>query len=150
MIITNSGQITLHFNANEFRCQCCNKIKIDTMLIDILERLFTATNAKYIIITSGYRCDSYDKKIGGFVGNHSKGIACDFKVMLKSSNWLESKYICCKLQDIFNQLNIKTYGIAKINDSAVHLDIRTNGTYKGDETKSNNTVTNDFHKYFGV
>lgn len=30
-----------------------------------------------IIVNSGYRCPDYDKKIGGFVGQHGIGNAAD-------------------------------------------------------------------------
>jgi hypothetical protein len=145
-MITSSKQITKHFHSTEFRCKCgCGRIKIDERLVNNMEKVFSKLNASKCIISSGYRCDSYDKKIGGFVGQHAKGYAADCIYYDKNNKPIPSKYVICAAydSDLFR-------GIAKINDNYTHLDIRTSGYYKGDETVSNNSVWSDPYTYFKV
>ena len=144
-MITSSKQITKHFHSEEFRCKCCRSIRIDERLVNNLEKLFEKLNASKCIISSGYRCPEYDKKIGGFVGYHAKGLASDCIYYDKDGKAIPSKIVICVAYDLdlFR-------GIAKINDNFTHLDVRTEGYYKGDETVSNNSVWVDPYKYFGV
>lgn len=148
-MITTSKQITKHFHSTEFRCKCgCGKIYIEKKLVDRLEKLFDKLNASKCIISSGYRCPSYDKskKIGGSgKGQHTKGLACDCVYYDKNNKIIPSKIVICVAYDldIFR-------GIAKIDKNYTHLDIRTSGYYKGDETVSNNSVWTDPYDYFKV
>lgn len=72
-------QISKNFKDTEFKCPCCNTIKYDDELIDklqILRNIF----GKPIIVTSGYRCEKYNKKVGGYIrSNHMTGHAADIK-----------------------------------------------------------------------
>ena len=71
-------QLSPHFNAREFRCQCGqpHETLIASELIDKLEALYTALNCSKIIVTSGYRCPEHDKAVGGTSsGQHTKGTA---------------------------------------------------------------------------
>ncbi len=145
-MITSSKQITKHFHSTEFKCKCgCGRIKIDERLVNNMEKVFERLNASKCIISSGYRCDSYDIQIGGFVGQHAKGTAADCIYYDKDGKIIPSKYVICAAYDLdlFR-------GIAKINDNYTHLDIRTSGYYKGDETVSNNSVWSNPYDYFGV
>lgn len=144
-MITSSKQITKHFHSEEFRCRCCRSIKIEERLVNNLEKLFERLNASKCIISSGYRCPEYDKKIGGFVGYHAKGMASDCIYYDKEGKIIPSKIVICVAYDldIFR-------GIAKINNNYTHLDVRTEGYYKGDETVSNNSVWTNPYTYFKV
>ena len=84
-------QLTEHFNSREFRCglsrPCsCTTTLIDSDLLDILERIHkrcseTLGRTVTITITSGYRCPSYNRSVGGATGSyHSKGMAADIVV----------------------------------------------------------------------
>lgn len=146
---SSTEQLSEHFNAKEFRCKCGSKhsTKIDTNLIDKLERLFDVLGASKAIITSGYRCPKHDKAVGGNgSGQHTKGTACDVKFYDKNGDAISSKIVSCKAQDL------QFSGIANITAAyiAIHLDVRTVGTYRGDETKGYNSVTNDFYRYYGI
>lgn len=142
-------QLSAHFNAQEFKCQCgkSHDILIDSGLIDKLERLYTALNCSKIIVTSGYRCPEHDKAVGGTSsGQHTKGTAADVCCYGQDGQPISSKTVCCKAQDLgFG-------GIANITSSYqyTHLDVRTGYRWLGDETKGNGTVTDDFYKYFGI
>ena len=144
-MITTSKQISTHFHSREFRCQHCNQIKIDEELVTKLENLFKKLNASKCIISSGYRCATYDKKIGGFLGRHYEGLACDCCFYDKQGKIIPSKIVICVAYDL-KQLN----GIAKINNNYVHLDNRKGSTYRGDETKGNSSYWSNPYSYFGV
>lgn len=141
-----------HTQVKEMASKSGSKIYADTVLIDtelmeMIEKLFAKLNCKKYIISSGYRSVAHDKAVGGSGnGQHTKGRAVDACFYDKDGKIISAKIVCCVAQD----LGFK--GIANISSKYqyVHLDTRTSGTYKGDETKSNNTVTTDFYKYFNI
>ena len=145
----DNTQLSTHFNAREFRCQCgqSHETLIASELVDKLETLYTALNCSKIIVTSGYRCPEHDKAVGGTSsGQHTKGTAADVCCYGQDGQPISSKTVCCKAQDLgFG-------GIANITSSYqyTHLDVRTGYRWLGDETKGNGTVTEDFYKYFGI
>ena len=142
-------QLSLHFNAREFRCSCgkSHETLIASQLVDKLEALYTALNCSKIIVTSGYRCPEHDKAVGGTSsGQHTKGTAADVCCYRQDGQPISSKTVCCKAQDL------GFTGIANITSSYqyTHLDVRTSGKWYGDEVYGNGTVTDDFYKYFGM
>ena len=145
----DSTQLSPHFNAREFRCQCGSNHEtlIASELVDKLEALYTALNCSKIIVTSGYRCPEHDKAVGGTSsGQHTKGTAADVCCYGQDGQPISSKTVCCKAQDLgFG-------GVANITSSYqyTHLVVRTGYRWLGDETKGNSTVTDDFYKYFGI
>lgn len=148
-MITKSQKITTHFHSTEFKCKCgCGKIKIEKKLVNNLEKLFAKLNASKCIISSGYRCPSYDKskKIGGSgKGQHTKSKAADCVYYDKNNKIIPSKIVICVAHDskLFN-------GIAKIDKNYTHLDTRTLGKYRGDETKGNSSYWTNPYDYFKV
>lgn len=145
---TDKTQISKHFNVSEFHCKCgrFHPTKIDTKLIEALENLILVLGADKCIVSSGYRCEAHDKAVGGSgKGQHTKGTAADV-CFYKDGQPISSKTVSCKAQDL------GVPGIANINKSYtwIHLDMRSTGTYKGDETKGFNTVTDDFYKYYNI
>ena len=145
----DNTQLSPHFNAREFRCQCgqSHETLIASELVDKLEALYTALNCSKIIVTSGYRCPEHDKAVGGTSsGQHTKGTAADVCCYGQDGQPISSKAVCCKAQDLgFG-------GIANITAAYqyTHLDVRTGYRWLGDETKGNGTITDDFYKYFGL
>ena len=146
-MIKKSQKITTHFHSTEFRCKCgCGKIKIEKKLVDRLEKLFDKLNASKCIISSGYRCSKHDKNVGGNgKGQHTKGLACDCVYYDKNNKIIPSKIVICVAHDLklFN-------GIAKIDKNYTHLDTRTFGKYRGDETKGNSSYWTNPYDYFKV
>lgn len=132
-------KITEHFDSSEFRCNC-EKEGINTELVKRLERLFAAIGADKILISSGYRCPDCSVKVGGYRNDmHTKGGAADL-VVYKNGKPLNSKEVCAIAEDtgLFN-------GIAVIDNSYVHLDIRgvipySNNRWLGNE-QSGETYT---------
>lgn len=153
-VSNNTTQISDHFNISEFKCKCgkSHDIKLDSNLIDKLESLYKALNCSKIIINSGYRCHDHDKKVGGNgTGQHTKGTAADIVCYNQNGEIISSKKVCCAAQDIgFN-------GIANIDSvyTATHVDVRLASLkWFGNEAigaaGTNNSVTSDFYKYFGL
>ena len=141
-----------HTQVKEFASKRGDKLYSDAILIDDallnkIELLFSALNCSKYIISSGYRTPEHDKAVGGNgKGQHTKGKAVDCCFYDKNGNVIPAPYVCCVAQD----LGFK--GIANISKRYVyvHLDMRSDGKYFGDETKGYNTVTNDFYKYFNI
>ena len=145
---TDRTQLTTHFNVSEFRCKCGgnHEILIDNNLFQKLEQLFTTLNCSKIIVNSGYRCTTHDKKVGGNgSGQHTKGTAADIVCYDKAGKKISSKIVCCAAQDIgFG-------GIANIDSTytATHVDTRSGIKWYGDETVTTAySVTDDFYKHY--
>lgn len=145
---SDKTQLSPHFNISEFRCKCGREHETlnNPELIDKLEKLYAALNCSKIIVTSGYRCTAHDKSVGGSgTGQHTLGNAADICCYGQDGQSISSKVVCCKAQDI------GFTGIANITAAYqyTHVDVRPNGKWYGDEVHGNNTVTDDFYKYFG-
>lgn len=144
----DNTQISKHFNVQEFKCRCGknHNILINLYLVYVLEKIYEALDCSMIIINSGYRCPDYDKKIGGFIGQHGIGNAVDAVFYDKKKKVISTKVVSCIAQDMGLD------GIANIDKmyTAIHLDARTSNIWKGNEIVSNNTVTNDFYSYYGL
>ncbi len=146
---SDNTQLSAHFNAKEFRCKCgkVHEFSISNELVDKLEKLYTALNCSKIIVTSGYRCPTHDKNVGGSgTGQHTLGNAADICCYGQDGQPISSKTVCCKAQDI------GFTGIANITAAYIytHVDMRPNGKWYGDEVHGNSSVTDDFYKYFSA
>lgn len=144
-MITDSRKISEHFHSAEFKCPHCGRIKIEEELVNKMETLFSKLNASKCIISSGYRCPTYDTQIGGFAGRHSEGLAADCVYYDEDGNIIPSKIVICVAYDlgVFN-------GIANIDGNYVHLDNRKGSTYRGDEPRGNSSYWTNPYDYFGV
>lgn len=145
---SDSVQISQHFNSTEFRCKCGKEhdFEVNDNLVQKLEKLYAALNCSQIIVTSGFRCVTHDKNVGGSgTGQHTLGNAADICCYGQDGQPISSKVVCCKAQDI------GFTGIANITAAYqyTHVDVRPNGKWYGDEVHGNSSVTDDFYKYFG-
>lgn len=79
----SNTKMSEHFNSNEFDCHgngCCLCTVINEKLIEYLEEIREHFNNP-ITITSGYRCATHNRNVGGATGSrHSKGDAADIVV----------------------------------------------------------------------
>lgn len=109
-------QISKHFKVREFTQKDfrCDKVIVDSELIDVLEDIRAHFN-KPVIITSGYRTPEYNAKIGGVKNSqHTKGTAADIKVSDIPAKEVQ-KYLKHKYPD--------KYGIGSYL-TFTHIDIR--------------------------
>lgn len=106
--------VSPHFKVKEFQC----KDGTDTVYIDsdLLTMLETVRNhfGKPIYITSGYRTDTYNKRVGGATNSyHKKGMASDIQIAGVDAN------------TVYNYCNstFTNNGVGKYN-SFTHIDCR--------------------------
>jgi GH25 family lysozyme M1 (1,4-beta-N-acetylmuramidase) len=147
----DNTQISEHFNVHEFACKCgwdAHDTIINTRLVAGLEKLFEVLDISMIIVNSGYRHPEYDIAMNGFAGKHALGDAADVVVYDKNKHVIPASIISCVAQDLPEYFG----GMANIDSSytAIHLDVREGRRWYGDETVSNNDVTNDFYAYYGL
>jgi hypothetical protein len=140
-------QLTNNFNVSEFKCKCgsSHSTKLSSELVEMLQKMTDLIKADYVLISSGYRCSTHDKNVGGTgTGPHTEGYAADCQ-FVKNGKPISTKLLSCVAQD----LGFK--GIANINNdyTYIHLDMK-NRTYKGNEIINYNTVTSDFYKYYDI
>ena len=141
-------QLTKNINVSELACNGVNHkhdIVIDLDHVYMVQNFMNKYGYDKVIFSRGYSCEEHNKSIGGSTNSqHTKGTATD-QCFYKNGKVVSAKEICCKAQDYGFK------GIAYINSKYVHLDSRTNGTYRGDETKGySNNVGGDFYSYFGI
>lgn len=137
--------ISDHFKLGEMQCKDGSDLVLySTKLMQMLETL-RAYGDFTIQINSGYRSALYNKKIGGATSSqHVKGTAADI-VVNKNGVPVDAKKICCLAQ------TLGFHGIGYISQTAVHLDMRASGMYRGDERSNySNNVGNDFYRYFKI
>lgn len=149
---TDSSQLTEHFNVSEFRCKCGGNhdTKLDSELVQKLEKLYKNLSCSKIIVNSGYRCSAHDKNVGGNgSGQHVNGTAADIVCYDKNGKKISSKIVCCAAQDLgFG-------GIANIDASytATHVDVRTSNKWYGNEAVPGGTsssVCGNFYSYYNL
>ena len=105
-----------YFTRKEFECKCgCGQDSIDHELVSVLDRLRNRIRQP-IIVTSGNRCASYNKFIGGSDrSQHIESKAADFYV---STLWSPAEVF-----DLLEEWYPDKYGIG-LYDEWVHLDVR--------------------------
>ena len=80
----SNEKISDHFNSDEFDCRCdyssCEITYVDTDIIDYLEEKRAYLGVP-IIVTSGFRCTRWNKRVGGKPGSiHMTGKAADIRL----------------------------------------------------------------------
>jgi uncharacterized protein YcbK (DUF882 family) len=68
-------ELSAHFKSTEFNCHCmkCDQQMIDSLLIHNLENMRAAVGA--IQVTSGYRCQAYQRQLAADGHETAKGIS---------------------------------------------------------------------------
>lgn len=149
---TDETQLSAHFNVREFRCKCgkTHDTELNPKLVADLEKIYRALSCSKIIVTSGYRCPTHDKNVGGNgTGQHTKGNAADIICYGQDGSIISTKKVACKAQDIGFR------GIGNIDSTytAIHVDVRTGAKWYGDEAVRGGTsgsVTDDFYRYYST
>ena len=108
-------EILEHFKVREFACKDGSDfILLSPELLDVLYRIRLHFNAP-VMITSGYRTESHNKKVGGARDSkHVKGIAADIVVKGVSPS---------KVAAYAERLMPETGGIGEYR-TFVHIDVR--------------------------
>lgn len=83
MLIINSInhiRIAEFFRLDEFQCPCCKRTMLHPLLLQKMKGLRQKIG-KPVMITSGYRCPSYNEQVGGVkTSYHLLGMAADIHV----------------------------------------------------------------------
>lgn len=87
--ILNKAKKVKHFKVKEFACKHCGQVKLNINLLLKLEELRSAVGNRPMIITSGYRCPTHNRNVGGAKqSQHMKGTACDMRVIGMTPNYV--------------------------------------------------------------
>jgi len=110
------GDISPFFDRSEFACRCgCGFDTVDAVTLKVLEHIRTHFDSP-ITVTSGCRCESYNKKVGGKKNSqHLKGRAADIQVKGHSP---------IAVSEYAEYLMPNTGGVGRYN-TFTHIDTRT-------------------------
>jgi len=110
----NHIKIAPNFLLSEFACPCCKLVKLDSLLLEKLQKLRDLTEGP-LIITSGYRCSNENRRVGGVPHSyHLLGKAADV-----SSDMVSLE----RLLDLAAQIGFTGIGYYP-RHNFLHLDIR--------------------------
>ena len=117
------GQLTKNFNISEFKCKDGTEVpaELRNNVIELAVNLQVLRDelGKPISITSGYRSQQHNWKIGGAKGSyHLKAMAADIKV-----KGMKPKEVSEVIEQLISEGRMKEGGIG-IYRSWVHYDIR--------------------------
>lgn len=117
---TDRTKLSNNFRASEFACHgkgCCSTVKIDEKLVVYLQKIRDHFG-KAVTITSGYRCATHNRNVGGASGsNHTKGMAADIVV---------SGVAPAEVAKYAESIGILGIGLYEAKDgNFVHIDTRT-------------------------
>jgi len=90
-----------YFTEEEMACKHCGKRGIDPIFMTLLEKAREIAGIPFVI-NSGYRCDEYDKQIGG-EGNHNQGLASDITALSSQQRF---RIVAALIRAGFNRLGI--------------------------------------------
>ena len=121
----NNALLSTNFKVSEFACHgngCCSTVLIDEQLVVYLQKIRDHFG-KSITITSGYRCPTHNRNVGGATGSrHAKGQAADIVVQGVSPAEV------AKYAESIGILGIGLYETSK-DGHFVHIDTRTTKSF---------------------
>lgn len=119
---TDTTKLSENFTVSEFACHgngCCSTVKIDDDLVEYLQKIRNHFG-KSVIVSSGYRCEKHNKRVGGVsASRHMRGMAAD--IVIKGVAPAEiAKYA--------ESIGVKGIGLYETSKDGhfVHIDTRTN------------------------
>lgn len=135
---SGSTSLSRNFKVREFRCNDgSDKVLIDSELVRILQQIRNYFG-KAITITSGYRTESYNKKIGGAVGSmHVRGKAADIKV--SGVDPIKVAVYASKILGDRGGVELASYGEGI--DGYIHIDVRSTRWRAIRSTRANSYTT---------
>lgn len=117
--------LSKNFKVSEFACHgngCCSTVMVDDQLVKYVQ-MIRDHFGKSITITSGYRCATHNRNVGGATGSrHAKGQAADIVVQGVAPAEV-AKYA--------ESMGIKGIGLYETNKDGhfVHIDTRTSKSF---------------------
>ena len=118
-------KLSNNFTVAEFACKgsgCCSTVKIDSELVEYLQAIRDHFK-KPVIINSGYRCPTHNKRIGGTTNSkHTQGTAADIAI-----NGVAPAEVA-KYAETLGIKGIGLYETAK-DGYFVHIDTRDNKSF---------------------
>lgn len=117
-------KLSTNFKVSEFACRgsgCCAEVLIDEKLVEHLQNIRDHFG-KSVTITSGYRCDAHNKKVGGATGSrHTKGQAADIVV---------AGVTPAEVAKFAESIGVLGIGLYEVKDgNFVHIDTRTKKSF---------------------
>ena len=77
----NNIKISENFKLSEFECRCCKTVKLDSELLERLQKMRDEAGRPLVISGSGYRCPAHNRAVGGASGSqHMEGKAADYRI----------------------------------------------------------------------
>lgn len=122
---TSNASLSKNFKVSEFACHgkgCCSTVMIDELLVTYVQKIRDHFK-KSITITSGYRCSTHNRNVGGATGSrHAKGQAADIVVQGVAPAEV-AKYA--------ESIGIKGIGLYETSRDGyfVHIDTRTTKSF---------------------
>lgn len=140
---TSTTSLSKDFKVCEFSCHgngCCSTVMIDEKLVTYLQKIRDHFG-KSITITSGYRCVTHNRNVGGATGSrHSKGQAADIVV---------SGVKPAEVAKYAESIGILGIGLYETNKDGhfVHIDTRDYKSFWYGQAQASRTT---FGKYTGI
>lgn len=121
----SNAALSANFKVSEFACHgngCCSTVMIDDQLVEYVQKIRDHFGTS-ITITSGYRCATHNKNVGGATGSrHAKGQAADISVKGVAPAEV------AKYAESIGILGIGLYETSK-DGHFVHIDTRTSKAF---------------------
>lgn len=117
--------LSSNFNSNEFDCHgsgCCSQTLVDEQLVKYLRKIRDHFG-KSVNVSSGYRCATHNKKVGGATtSRHTKGQAADIYI---------SEVAPAEIAKYAESIGILGIGLYETNADGhfVHIDTRTTKSF---------------------
>ena len=122
---TSYKKLSDNFTVAEFSCKgsgCCSTVKIDSKLVEYVQAIRDHFK-KPVIINSGYRCSTHNKRVGGTTNSkHTQGMAADIVV---------NGVAPAEVAKYAESLGIKGIGLYETAKDGyfVHIDTRDNKSF---------------------
>ena len=112
----NDFNIADNFKLSEFECRHCGTVRLSNRLVTLLQALRDTLGAP-VVITSGYRCPTHNKAVGGSERSyHMQGKAVDIRVAPTGLSMQALASLCEKI-------GFKGIGINPAK-GFIHVDVR--------------------------
>jgi len=123
-IIEANYNITEHFKYNDFKCPCCDMLKLIPRFykhVEMLERMRLEAGFP-IVVNSGYRCPRHNEIVGGRPKSQHLIFATDIRPAIEEHELDVMPHKIRQLYKIALDLDFNGIGLYK---NFIHLDLRS-------------------------